>query len=453
MSRLRHWISFVLSLLAVLAVAIAVQSFADLANRRIDLTATQMLSLSPYTLSVLAEVKDPLTIELYYERGERQRSRDLLELMRDHCPQLRYELVDLDRNPARAKEHRVDHYDRAVLHYQGREVVVFAGSEESLTGGIARILAERARVLYFVTEHHERELGPGKDESYGRAAQVLRNEGYELSPLSLLKLGAVPADASAVVLAGPEVDLAEGELRALSAYLERGGAVLVLVDPQALPRLEAWVAGYGIELGDDVVIDRANRVYGSDGTNVVVPYYRDHEATRTMDTPSVLGRARSVEVAGGDDGAPARGGPSIVARTAKESFAAADASRTRAGEVTFDEQRDRPGPIGIMAVTLVAPDSDKPGRLALIGDADFASDSFFSLLGNKNLLVNTIGWLVPTGAEGARPQTAATQLGPMSPMYVSDELAQMIFVVAVVAQPVLVLLIGVAVVVGRRRRR
>jgi hypothetical protein len=171
-----------------------------------------------------------------------------------------------------------------------------------------------------------------------------------------------------------------------------------------------------------------------------------------MTTPSVLGRARSVDIAPGHHDDVTRG-PSIVARTAQESFAARDASRTRAGEVTFDEQRDRQGPIGIMAVTLVAPDSDRPGRIALVGDADFASDAFFSLMGNKNLLVNVIGWLVPTGAEGARPETAATQLGPMSPMYVSDELAQTIFWSAAVAQPAVVLLIGVLVLVGRRRRR
>jgi hypothetical protein len=64
-----------------------------------------------------------------------------------------------------------------------------------------------------------------------------------------------------------------------------------------------------------------------------------------------------------------------------------------------------------------------------------------------------LGWLVPTGAAGARPQAASTQLGPMSPMYVSDQLAQTIFLVAVVAQPAVVLLIGIAVVIGRRRRR
>ena len=143
----------------------------------------------------------------------------------------------------------------------------------------------------------------------------------------------------------------------------------------------------------------------------------------------------------------------MVARTAKESFAASDPSRTRDGAVAFDAQRDRQGPIGIMGVTLVGADPAKAGRLAVIGDADFASDSFFALLGNKNLLVNTLGWLVQQQAQGARPQMESTQLGPMSPMYVSDDLAQWIFILAVIVQPAVFLVVGVGVVVARRRRR
>ena len=73
---------------------------------------------------MLAEVDRPLRVELWHRRGERQRGLDLLELMRDHSPHLSFELVDLDRNPQRAKDHGVDHYDRAVLSYDGREVVV-----------------------------------------------------------------------------------------------------------------------------------------------------------------------------------------------------------------------------------------------------------------------------------------------------------------------------------------
>ncbi|MFM7143026.1 MAG: hypothetical protein ACKO2K_14060, partial [Alphaproteobacteria bacterium] len=82
----RNRLALVLSALAVLSAAVAVQAFAEVWNRRLDLTPERRLSLSPWTLGVLAEVDRPLRVELWHRRGERQRSLDLLELMRDHCP-------------------------------------------------------------------------------------------------------------------------------------------------------------------------------------------------------------------------------------------------------------------------------------------------------------------------------------------------------------------------------
>ncbi|HYC22787.1 MAG TPA: GldG family protein [Candidatus Bathyarchaeia archaeon] len=446
-----HWAAFALSLVAVLAVAVAVQAFAEIKNHRFDLTEENRLSLSPYTLSVLKEVRDPLRVELYYQRGQRQRSQDLLALMHDNCSNLSYELVDLDRNPGRAKDHKVDHYDRAVLSYQGRETVVPAGDEETLTGGIVKVLHAKPSVLYFINGHRERQLIVGKDEDYGRASQLLRNESYDVRPLSLLHSQSVPADASAVVLAGPEVDLLDTEIAELETYLVGGGAVLALIDPVPLPNLSAWLAGHGLTLRDDVVIDRANRVYGSDGTNVVVPFYREHEAVRAMDVPVVLGRARSVSLPSGeDDDAASRA--TIVARTADESFAATGAARTTQGEVLFNKETDRPGPIGVMGVALIG-NGPSAGRLAVIGDADFASDGYISLLGNKDLLVNTLGWMALEEFSGARPREENTKLGPVSPVYVTDHHARVIFLSTVVAEPLLFLGVGIAVVVQRRRRR
>jgi hypothetical protein len=465
--RLAAWVGFVLSLAAVAAVAIALQSYAEVFNRRLDLTQDSRLSLSPYTLSVLSEVRHPLRIELYHSRDDRQRSLDLLELVRDHCPSCSYELVDLDRNPGRAKDHGVEHYDRAVLLYQGRETVVSAGSEETLVGGIAKVLHDKPRVLYFLAGHRERAVSSGKSDQYGRAGQILRNEGFDLRSLSLVHAPDVPADASAVIVAGPEVDLVESEIAALEAYLARGGAVLVLVDPVELPHLTAWLGRHGFVLQDDVVIDRTNRVYGSDGTNAVVPFYRKHESTKAMDIPAVLGRARSVSLAGGADDDAATGA-SIVARTSNESFAAAGSGRTKQGQVEFDAERDKPGPIGVMGVTTVgaagnravgaadepeAGAADKPGRLAVIGDADFPSDDFVALLGNKDLLVTTVGWLVADVATGTRPREQASRLGPVSPVYVSDEQSRVIFTTAVIAQPALFLILGAGVVLVRQRRR
>jgi len=444
---LGQWAAFVLSLAAVVAVAVAVQAFAELVNRRLDLTAERRLSLSPYTLSVLDEVKEPLRVEIYYRRGDRSRAQELLDLMRDHCRLLTTELVDLDRNPGKAKDHGVDHYDRAVLSYRGRETVVPAGNEETLIGGIAKLLRDKPRVAYFAVGHHERGVAPGKDEDYGRAATLLKNEGFELRTISLVHDQKVPDDASVVIVAGPEVDLVESEIEKLDAYVRGGGAALVLIDPVQVPKLEAWLGQQGIVLRDDVVIDRENRVYGSDGTNAVVPFYREHEATRSLDIPAVLGRARSVSVASGSDD-DAEKHASVIARTSKESFAASGAARTKAGDVTFDKERDRPGPIGIMAAATVG-----SGRLVVIGDADFPSDAFLPLLGNKDLWVGTLGWLTAEHASGARPREQANRLGPVSPIFVSDQQARFIFLTAVVAQPLAIVVLGVAVVLARQRRR
>ncbi len=450
--RFTHALAFVLSMLAVLAVAVAVQSFAEVLNRRFDMTAEKRLSLSPHAISVLASVEHPLRIELFHRRNERDRPLELLELMRDHCAELSFELVDLDRNPARAKDHGVTHYDRAVVLYQGRETVVPAADEEALVGGIARVLHEKPRVVYFVTGHRERGIAPGVDDAYGRAVQNLRTDGYDVRTLSLVHDAAVPEDASVVVLGGPEVDLVEVEIEKLEAYLARGGAVLVLVDPVDVPQIVAWLAKHGILLRDDVVIDHSNRVYGSDGTNVVVPFYRENEATRSLDVPSVFGRARSVSLpSGGDDDQAS--GASIVARTAKESFAAAGAARTKSGEVAFDAERDRQGPIGVVAVAQVGKDPAQVGRLAVIGDADFPSDVFLPLLGNKDLFLGTVGWLAAERSSGARAPEAVTGLGPVSPVYVTDAQGRVIFAAAVVAEPLVFLVIGVAVVLARRRRR
>lgn len=74
----RNRIALALSLVAVLSAAIAVQSFAELSNRRLDLTPERRLSLSPWTLQVLDGVHEPLRVEFFHRRGDRQRAVDLL---------------------------------------------------------------------------------------------------------------------------------------------------------------------------------------------------------------------------------------------------------------------------------------------------------------------------------------------------------------------------------------
>jgi hypothetical protein len=281
---------------------------------------------------------------------------------------------------------------------------------------------------------------------------VLRDSGYELRSLPLLEAGTVPEDAAAVILAGPELDYTERELATLDDYLKRGGGVLLLVDPVDLPQLQGWVVRQGLRLDDDVVIDGSNRAFGTDGTNVIVPYWRNHPTTEGLDKPAVLGRSRSVALASGGEEDPA-GRATVVARSDAQSFRARGASRTRAGRVEFDATRDESGPVGVMGVTLVPSQGERQGRIAIIGDADFASDNFLRLHGNQALLMRAIAWLVPESATFEGPSVEAADTAPLSSLYVSEDQADRIFATAVVVEPLLVLVIGIGVAISRRRRR
>src|SRR5271165_7026802 len=66
----RRTLSAVISVIAVAAIVIGVNMFADarLATMRVDLTQQRLYTLAPGTRQVLAGLKDPITLKLFYSR-------------------------------------------------------------------------------------------------------------------------------------------------------------------------------------------------------------------------------------------------------------------------------------------------------------------------------------------------------------------------------------------------
>ena len=67
-----------------------------------------------------------------------------------------------------------------------------------------------------------------------------------------------------LVISGPKRDLTESELQALQAFVERGGKLLIQLDPFTARSLKTFVGRYGIKIGDDVIVDQNARVMGGD---------------------------------------------------------------------------------------------------------------------------------------------------------------------------------------------
>jgi ABC-type uncharacterized transport system involved in gliding motility auxiliary subunit len=208
----------------------------------------------------------------------------------------------------------------------------------------------------------------------------------------------------------------------LRRYLNRGGHLLVLIDPiekasAALPLLEGLLREWSIEPGRDVVVDISGmgRLFGTDDASMpVAASYPPHPITEQFRLLTAFPMSRSVTAMAATGTRTAR---SII-ETSERSWAETDvAELLDSGKVEMQlDKGDVAGPVSIgAAVAAVAPDAEaaaeaanltaQPGepkkdepaksetRVAVIGDSDFAANAYLGIQGNKDLFANTVNWL------------------------------------------------------------
>ena len=451
---LRQWGQLGLHVTLMVTGLVLVQIVAERTNHRIDLTVGRELSLSSVSEQVLREIVAPVHVTAFYRRGTRAQYAPLLERLRAVNAQVDYELLDLDRYPERARTLGVTQYGSAAVESQGRRVVVAALPEADIVGGILSVVRGHARRLVFTTGHGERSPS-SREDGYGRFVAALEVENRHAASVSLTA-EAIPDGTDGVIVGGPRHDFLPGEVARLATYLRGGGSVLLLLEPGPLPNLTALLTSLGIRLSDDFLVDRERSVIGTDGLAVIVELFKrgnpiSEPGGIVLETGVVLPSARSVDVTSETPGVTAE----AIARTAPSAWAMLGPERARRGDAPSAEAHDVPGGASVMVMAEIGPPGDdaRRGRLVVVGDADFASDAYIDLLGNRDLALNAVAWLTQEPAlAGTRPTRANEVFRPLSPLVLSESQARSLLVGLAVLQPGLVLIAGI-VVVGLRRRR
>src|SRR5205807_10486920 len=148
-------------------------------------------------------------------------------------------------------------------------------------------------------------------------------------------------------------------------------------------RLAAVVAGAGARIGNGVVVDPVDH-YFTDEQMIAVTRYSDHPVTRAQALSFYPG-ARPVEPV-------PRAGVNAVALFASspKSYVALDRMRYREEAASAAK---RSYPLAVAAegrMTANAP----AYRMIIVGDADFASNSFFPYLANSDIALAGVSWLL-----------------------------------------------------------
>ena len=393
----------------------------------IDLTREKLYTPSAAAMRVVDGLGREVRVTYFYHSQDAagRRARDILEVMQRRNPLFRLTAVDPDKEPTVARTNGIRIYNAAMIEADGRRVLVQSTDEAEIALGVQRVLRERVITVCFIEGHGELPMdnfefhthlegavGHSHDDAssalvemaghgVGRFRRALEAQGYETRKLILATSPEIPADCTLVVTANPRTTFLPGESAALRAYLARGAAALFLFDLGFVlePGLARLTEELGVHPEQQIVVDPLSH-YMADPEMVAVTGYDPHPITRSVSLTFYPGvRPLSLVKPSGE----IRATPLLM--SSRDSYTRdveAVASRVPGGApadtlALASSSTATPPPVGPRVLGIAAEGvlagATKPLRAVLIGDGDFASNSFFPYMANSDLLLAAVRWL------------------------------------------------------------
>jgi|YelNatPaOPRAMG01_1025707.scaffolds.fasta_scaffold22942_2 ABC-type uncharacterized transport system involved in gliding motility auxiliary subunit len=431
-----------------IAIVVLVNWFVNNHDKRWDLTPNQEYSLSPQSLKILKGLKQNVTIYAFDRKQDFSRRRDLLGEYEEASPRVTVRYVDPDRQPGLAKQYGVQSYGTIEVVSGTRHFQAQTTNEEGVTNALIRVLMGQ-KTIYFVQGHGERDIaGTGRD-GFQDFKNELTNESYEVKTLTLLEKNEIPPDCEVLVVAGPKHDYLPPEIATITKYIEGGGRALFMLDAGTkLPNLSKMLAGWGVTVRDDLVVDLnpVARLFGTTPDMPLIIKYGTNPIVQPLQRIATLfPLSRSLDIS-----KDAKGGasPEMLCQTSGESFGV-EGFNPSMQQVSYQPGKDIKGPLTVaVADTISATDGTKnEGRFVVTGTSLLGANAYLDFQGNKDLLMNMVNWLsAEESLISIRPKSQQQQTLNMN----QRQMGRLLYL-GVLGLPLAIILVGAGVWWQRRR--
>lgn len=409
-----------LGVIAILALAIfgMVNHLASFYSVRWHSSGHVAARLSRRTQQVLDAVPEDIRITAVL-RPAHDAYRPLQALLREYASAgaVTTEFVDPDRELARTEEvarrFHLDGAEGVVVEVGGRHRILPAAEflraddpgaphpsrrrafhgEPLLSGAIHALTQPVRPTVHFIQGHGERSPADFDPRTgYSRIASRLRDDNLDVEILNLGVAKAVPNHCALMIIAGPAREFAPFEVSLIRDYLDRKGRLLLLLDARTQTGLEPLLRHWGVQVGDDIVMDPMQTLSGRE---LYLTSYADHPITRSLEglaTVFYLPRSiRPLDMGIGSD-KPAITELAFSSASGWAEFSPEDATPR------FDPHVDVPGPVPVAVAIERGPVPGVhiqilPTRLVVVGDSMFASNG--GLMGaNADFFLHAVNWLL-----------------------------------------------------------
>ncbi|MCX7107710.1 MAG: GldG family protein [Methylococcales bacterium] len=367
-------------------------SLAWLSNRysfQTDLTNNDSNTLSLASQQVLSSIPDQVTIIAYIKKGQSIRTQ-ITQLV-DRYSRIKHDLkltfIDPDLDPEQTRELNIGPEGIILVEYQGRTEKLSFIDEASLTNALLQLANAKERWITFLTGHGER--SPEKPANFDLElfGKELARRKINAQTLNLASVPALPDNSALLVIAAPKVALLAGEVSLVQRYIQDGGNLLLLTDPDN-QNLNILLNALGIKQLPGVIVDSTAKLYGvQDPSFLLTSEYIDHPVTQGLQTMTLFPVTTAFEFISTSD------------FTAQAFLSTSTKSWTETGplqgKIRFDNNtQEKQGPLTFAYALTRTIKQNTQQRIIIVGDGDFIANAYMGNVGNLDLGLRMVTWLM-----------------------------------------------------------
>jgi len=290
-------------------------------SARFDTTGLSQYVLTSQTKDVLTNLDQEVEVIQFFVPedpiGGTTYATSLLDKYQVYTDRLTVKTIDPDIHPEKAREYGITDYHELFYRLFGipGQSIVFVGdygqriimippslslfvedAEHDFTSAILEVTGTVQKVAYFVTGHGEVDISDTSAAGYSTASEGLRDNLYKTRSINLLSEGTVPDDASALIIAAPQVPLSSEEVDIIEEYLERDGRLMLLVNPDSPEDFEQLLQPWGVKIEQGFVWESGTSYVASIGRDCPkVPAQQNYFGLPTLYFPGVTSISTPLE--------------------------------------------------------------------------------------------------------------------------------------------------------------
>ena len=360
-----------------------------------DITRNSSNSLSQASQKLLESLPDKIQLTAYIKKDPSLRSQiaQLVARYKRHKADLALTFIDPDSQPEKTRELNIDAAGVIIVEYQGRSEKLNFIDESSLTNALLQLANANERWVTFLTGHGERSPDGIANFDLGQFGKELDRRKIKAQAINLATMPDIPGNSALLVLTAPAVPLLAGELDLVKRYIQQGGNLLLLTDP-GNHHLDAIEQLLGLRQLPGTLVDSKSKLYGiNDPSFVLASDYLPHPITQGFQTITVYPVTSALEISDETDFKPVE-----LLKSASQSWTE---TGPIAGKIAFDADGDeKQGPLAFAyALTRPSTGSGQTGkpteqRIVVVGDGDFLSNAYIGNVGNLDMGLRMINWLI-----------------------------------------------------------